>query len=78
MHKDIAVADNKNKTPETVSSYNETKYGIDILDQTVKKYACRTGTRRWPVHSLQNTLDLAAISAWVQSQIKGWEGPGQC
>ena len=22
-------------------------------------------TRRWPVHSFQNTLDLAAINAWV-------------
>jgi len=33
MHKDFTVADNKNKTPEIVSSYNETKYGIDILDE---------------------------------------------
>lgn len=65
MHKDITIADNEKKTPETVSSYNETKYGVDILDQMAKKYTCRTGTRRWPIHSFQNTLDFAAINAWV-------------
>ena len=30
-----------------------------------KKYTCRTGTRRWLIRSFQNTLDLAAINAWV-------------
>ena len=53
MHKDITIANNAKKTPKTVSSYNETKYGIDIEDQMVKNYTCRTGTRRWPIHSFQ-------------------------
>ena len=53
------------KTPETVSSHNETKYGVDIVGQMAEKYTCRTGTRRWPMHSFQNTLDLAEINAWV-------------
>ena len=65
MHKDITIANNAKKTPETVSSYNETKYGVDIVDKMAKKYTCRTGTQRWPIHSFQNTLDLAAINAWV-------------
>ena len=65
MHKNITIANNAKKTPETVSSYNETKYGVDIVDQIAKKYTCRTGTQRWPIHSFQNTLDLAAINAWV-------------
>ena len=65
MHKDITIANNAKKTPETVFSYNETKYGVDIVDQMAKKYTCRTGTRRWPIHSFENTLDLAAIYAWV-------------
>ena len=30
-----------------------------------KKCTCRTDTRRWAIHSFQNTLDLAAINAWV-------------
>ena len=65
MHNDITIANNAKKTPETVSSYNETKYGVDIVDQMSKKYTCRTGTRRWPMHGFQNTLDLAAINAWI-------------
>ena len=64
-HKDITIANNAKKTSETVSSYNETKYGVDIVDQMAKKYTCRTGTRKWPIHCFQMTLDLAAINAWV-------------
>ena len=30
-----------------------------------KKNTCRTGTRREPIHSFQNTMDLAAINVWV-------------
>ena len=65
MHKGITVADNAIKTSKINSSYNETKYGINILDQIAKKYTCRTGTQRWPIHSFQNTLNLAAINACV-------------
>jgi len=66
MHKDSAVADNKKKTHEIVSSYNKTKYGVDIAYLIkAKKYTCRTSTRRWPIHSFQNTLGLADINAWV-------------
>ena len=46
MHIDIAIADNAKKTPETVFSHNETKYGVDVLDKIGKKYTCRTGTRK--------------------------------
>ena len=65
MHKDITIANNAKKTPETVFSYNKTKYGVDIVYQLAKKYSCRTGTRRCPIHSFQNTLDLSAINAWA-------------
>ena len=36
MHKDITIANNAKKKPETVSSYNEAKYGVDIVDQLAK------------------------------------------
>ena len=65
MDMDITIADIAKKTPETVFFYNETKYGVDVLDQMAKKYICRTDTRRWPIHSFQNTLDLATINAWI-------------
>ena len=65
MHKDITIVNNAKKTTETVLSYNETKYRVDIVDQMAKKYTCKTGTRRWPIHSFQSTLDLAALTVWV-------------
>ena len=46
MHKDITIPNNAKKIPETVSCYNETKYGVDIVDRMAKKCACRTGTRK--------------------------------
>ena len=64
MHKDITVAPNAEKTPETVSSYNKANYGV-MLDQMAKKNTCRTGTRRESIHSVQNTMDLAAINIWL-------------
>ena len=30
-----------------------------------RKYTVRTSTRRWLIPSFQNTLDLAAINAWI-------------
>ena len=61
----MTVANNPIKTPEMVSSYNETKYGVDVLDQMAKKYTCRAGTQKWPIHCFQNTLDSAATNAWI-------------
>ena len=65
LHQNITIAENTKKTPESVKAYNDTKYGVDIVDQMARKYSVRTFTRRWPIHSFQNTLDLAAINAWI-------------
>jgi len=64
MHPDVKV-DSKTlkKKPETVTFYNETKFGVDIVDQMTRKYSVRAGTRRWPVHVFYNMLDLAMINA---------------
>ena len=66
LHADATtIADNQKKTPETVKCYNDTKYVVDVVDQMAQKYTVRTMTRRWPIHSFQNMLDLAAINAWI-------------
>ena len=65
LHQNITIADNAKKTPESVKAYNNTKYGVDIVDQMARKYTVRTSTRRWPIHSFRNTLDLAAINALI-------------
>ena len=65
LHQYITIADNAKKTTESVKAYNDTKYGVAIVDQMARKYTVRTSTRRWPIHSFQNKLDLAAIDAWI-------------
>ena len=63
LHQNITIAENAKKTSDSVKAYNNTKYGVDIVDQMARKYTVRISTRRWPIYSFQNTLDLAAINA---------------
>ena len=65
LHQYITIADNAKKTPESVKTYNDTKYGVAIVDQMARKYTVRTSTKRWPIHWFQNTLELVAINASI-------------
>ena len=65
MHSSIGIDGNPKKTPETVKDYNQTKCGVDIVDAMAKSNSVKASSRRWPVHSFYNTLDLAAINAYV-------------
>jgi hypothetical protein len=65
MHSNIAIENNSKKTPETVNFYNKTKCGVDIVDQMARQYSVKASSRRWPVHTFYNILDLAAINAWI-------------
>ena len=69
LHQNIAIADNAEKTPESVKAYNDTKYGVDIVDQMARKYTVKTFSKRWPIHSFQNSLDLEAINAWIAYKV---------
>ena len=45
LHTNAAIGESKKKTSETVKCYNETKYGVDVVDQMSRKYTVRTMTR---------------------------------
>ena len=50
MHpKVITDESHSKKLPQTIKFYNETKFGVDIMDQIAICHTCKTGTRRWPV-----------------------------
>jgi hypothetical protein len=53
------------RKPNTVLFYNDTKYGVDCLDQMCKIYTVKSGVRRWPLALFFNLLDLAGINAWI-------------
>ncbi|XP_032379457.1 piggyBac transposable element-derived protein 3-like [Etheostoma spectabile] len=65
VHTSVGITDGPKAKPESVTYYNNTKYGVDVLDQMAKAYSVKGGTRRWPVAVFYNILDLAGINAHV-------------
>ncbi|KAJ8400903.1 hypothetical protein AAFF_G00392570 [Aldrovandia affinis] len=63
QHQHVAIATDAKKKPETVTYYNATKVGVDVLDQMAQQYSVKGGTcTAWPVAVFYNILDLAAIN----------------
>ncbi|XP_052396147.1 uncharacterized protein LOC127944300 [Carassius gibelio] len=52
IHSMIQTDNTTKRKPNTVTLYNTTKCGVDVMDQMVREYTVRTGTRRWPVAML--------------------------
>ncbi|ROL48215.1 hypothetical protein DPX16_1652 [Anabarilius grahami] len=65
QHQHVAISTDNKRKPETVTYYNRTKVGVDVLDQMARQYSVKGGTRRWPIAVFYNLLDLAAINACV-------------
>ena len=66
MHpKVITDESHSKKLPQTIKFYNETKFGVDIMDQIAICHTCKTGTKRWPVACFFSMLDLCAIYSWI-------------
>ncbi|KAM6999965.1 piggyBac transposable element-derived protein 4-like [Tautogolabrus adspersus] len=65
MHPTVSIGSDRKRKPETVTFYNVTKVGVDVLDQMARQYTVKGGTRRWPVAVFYNLLDMAAINAHV-------------
>ena len=59
-----------NNKPEIVNAYNESKAGVDTLDQLVRFYTTKRRSKRWPVVLFYNMLDIAAYNAYVLYCIK--------
>ncbi len=62
MHMNVFADDSAKKKPNTVTYYNNTKCGIDVVYQILRKYSTRCGTLRWLVHVFYNVLDIAALN----------------
>ncbi|XP_027864911.1 uncharacterized protein LOC114139283 [Xiphophorus couchianus] len=68
MHSVVETEDTTKRKPNTVTDYNKTKCGVDVMDQMVREYSVRAGTRRWPVAVFYNLIDMAALNAHVLYQ----------
>ncbi|XP_034735679.1 uncharacterized protein LOC117949486, partial [Etheostoma cragini] len=65
VHTSVGITDGPKAKPDSVTYYNNTKYGVDVLDQMAKAYSVKGCTQRWPVAVSYNILDLAGINAHV-------------
>ncbi|KAJ4427180.1 hypothetical protein ANN_24796 [Periplaneta americana] len=67
QHYDDAIgapSDTKKKTVINLY-YNDTKGGVDTMDQMVRKYSTKRTTRRWPVSIFYTLLDIAALNGYT-------------
>lgn len=64
MHHTASV-DQNTKKPETILYYNETKIGVDLLDQRCSNYSTSRRTRRWSLTVFYRMLDISASNAYV-------------
>ncbi|CAI5692276.1 unnamed protein product [Oreochromis niloticus] len=68
MHSVVQTDNTTKRKPNTVTLYNTTKYSVDVMDQMVREYTVRRGTRCWPVAVFYNMIDMAALNAHVLYQ----------
>ena len=48
-----------------VISYNQTKGGVDSLDQLVHSYKSKRKSSRWPLCFYRSLFDVAGVAAFV-------------
>ena len=65
MHTDAGISDRPDKKPEIIMWYNQTKGGVDTLDQMVSTYSTKRMTRRWPMVIFYDMLDICAVNSFV-------------
>lgn len=62
-----ANVDNTTKKPEIILYYNQTKIGVDLLDQRCANYSSGRRTRRWPLAVFYRLLDISASNCYIVS-----------
>ena len=68
MHEEPHLSDHVARKPDMILFYNETKGGVDTVDQMIDTYRTKPGTRRWPMVVFYTIVDVAALNALVIMQ----------
>lgn len=65
MHHSKMVDENsQKKKTEIILFYNQTKGGVDTVDQMVGYYTCKRQTQRWPMVLWYNMIDIATLNVY--------------
>ncbi|CAJ1078484.1 piggyBac transposable element-derived protein 3-like isoform X2 [Xyrichtys novacula] len=70
MHSVVQTENTTKRKPNTITLYNTTKCGMDLMDQMVREFTVHTGTQRWPVAVFYNMIDKAVLNAHVLYQAR--------
>ncbi|CAF4656859.1 unnamed protein product [Rotaria sp. Silwood2] len=62
-HEFAKVFDDEKRLPCAIHDYNQTKAGVDAIDQCIENYTVHRISRRWPMVVFYNMIDIAAINA---------------
>lgn len=65
LHRGNEIVEGK---PSTVTFYNATKSGVDVLDRKIRAFTCKRKCRRWPVGAVCNLFDIACINGMYLMQ----------
>ena len=65
MHQDAEVVHSNNFKPRLITDYNQSKAGVDTMDQMVRCYSCKRKTRRWLMAISYNIVDVSALNAFI-------------
>lgn len=57
--------DETSKKPTMVEFYNQTKGGVDTLDQMCSIASCSRKTRRWPLCNFYGMLNIAFVNSYI-------------
>lgn len=60
--------DSSSNTPEIISFYNNTKGGVDTVDQMCANYSSSRRTRRWTMAVFCRILDMSAVNGFILHQ----------
>lgn len=53
------------RKPMMITTYNQTKYGVDILDKICRQYDTARNSRRWPLTLFFHILNVGGVNALV-------------
>lgn len=65
MHEKGDEANENKNLPDIIQFYNETKGGVDTMDQLCHTYSCSRKTRRWPLCLFYNLLNIIGINGMI-------------
>lgn len=65
MHNSKAIDEStgEHRKPAVITSYNETKFGVDIVDKMCGQYDVARNSRRWPLTLFFHIINLAGVNA---------------